>query len=88
MNEKKSLIELQFASLQNEHEKKVIEAFLESPSENVASICLEVGGIEHILLIRETDYPKLCTLLVELNRAQSERLEEMQNRQNQNSIWY
>ena len=55
---------------------------------NCASICLEVGGIEHILLIRETDYPKLCTLLVELNRAQSERLEEMQNRQNQNSIWY
>jgi len=79
MNEKKSLRELQFASLQNEHEKKVIEAFMESPKENVASVTLEVGGIEHTILIHDEDYPKLYALLCQINDAENERLTKLLN---------
>ncbi len=74
MKEKKLSSEVQFALMQIEHEKKVIQAFLENPNENVASVCLEVGGVEHTILIHNEDYAKLCSLLMEFNHAEHGRV--------------
>lgn len=60
-------------------ERKVIDAFMESPEENVASVCLEVGGIEHTILIHDEDYPLLYALLCRLNDAENERLTKFLN---------
>lgn len=66
--------EEKIAMMQIEHDRKVIEAFAKNPSENVASVCLEVGGVEHTILIHEPDYPKLVSLLKSCNHEEEERL--------------
>ena len=83
MKKKKLSCEVQFALTQIEHENKVIKAFLENPSENVASVCLEVGGVEHTILIHDEDYSKLCSLLMEFNHAENDCMTGMLNRLNQ-----
>jgi len=79
MSKKELLNEVQVAQMQVEHERKVVEAFMESPKENVASVTLEVGGIEHTILIQDEDYPKLYALLCQINDAENERLTKLLN---------
>lgn len=71
--------EVQVAQMQVAHERKVMDAFMECPSENVASVTLEVGGIEHTILIHDEDYPQLYALLCRLNDAENERLTKLLN---------
>lgn len=71
--------EVQVAQMQVEHERKVMDAFMECPSENVASVTLEVGGIEHTILIHDDDYPQLYALLCRLNDAENKRLTKLLN---------
>lgn len=71
--------EVQVAQMQVAHERKVIEAFNETPEENVASVTLEVGGIEHTILIHDEDYPQLYALLCKINDAENERLGKLLN---------
>ena len=85
MEQKNLSSEVQFALMQIEREKEVLQAFLENPSENVASVCLEVGGVEHTILIHDEDYPKLCSLLMELNHAEKERVSGMLNSLNRSA---
>lgn len=77
MKKKKLSSEVQVAQMQVEHERKVMDAFMECPSENVASVTLEVGGIEHTILIHDEDYPQLYALLCRLNDAENERLTKL-----------
>ena len=71
--------EMQFALEQVAHERRVIEKFIEDPtSENVASVTLEVSGIEHIILIHDEDFGKLAHLLLKFNKKENVRLEGKQ----------
>ena len=79
MSKKELSNELQVAQMQVAHERKVIEAFSETPEENVASVTLEIGGIEHTILIHDEDYPKLYALLCQINDAENERLTKLLN---------
>lgn len=79
MKKKKVSSEVQVAQMQVAHERKVIETFNETPEENVASVTLEVGGIEHTILIHDEDYPQLYALLCRLNDAENERLTKLLN---------
>lgn len=79
MSKKELSNEVQVAQMQIAHERKVIGAFMESPKENVASVTLEVGGIEHTILIHDEDYPKLYALLCQINDAENERLTKLLN---------
>lgn len=79
MKKKKLSNEVQVAQMQVAHERKVIETFNETPEENVASVTLEVGGIEHTILIHDEDYPQLYALLCRLNDAENERLTKLLN---------
>lgn len=50
------------------HEKKVLLQFINTPSEeNVASVILEIGGIEYLFVIDERDYIDLFRLLMKIN---------------------
>lgn len=70
---------MQYALEQVANERKVIEAFRKEPqSENVASVTLEVSGVEHIILIHDEDFGKLAHLLLKFNKKESVRLEGKQ----------
>ena len=69
--------EVQLAKMLVENERKVIQTFIEATEENVASVCLEVDGKEHTILIHDEDHKKLCALLLELNDAENVRLNKM-----------
>ncbi|MBO6033996.1 MAG: hypothetical protein J6Q22_21590 [Prevotella sp.] len=78
MSKKELSNEVQVAMEQVAHERKVIEAFARDPqNENVASVTLQVSGIEHTILVHDRDYPKLYSLLVEMNQSENERLLDM-----------
>lgn len=79
MSKKELSHEVAFAKMQVAYERNVIEKFNENPKENVASVTLEVGGVEHTILIHEADYPKLYSLLKELNQAENNHLTRMMN---------
>lgn len=79
MTKKQLSNEVQVAQTQVEHERNVMDAFMECPSENVASVTLEVGGIEHTILIHDEDYPQLYALLCRLNDAENKRLTKLLN---------
>jgi len=79
MSKKELSNEVQVAQMQVAHERKVMDAFMECPSENVASVTLEVGGIEHTILIHDENYHQLYTLLCRLNDAENERLTKLLN---------
>jgi hypothetical protein len=80
MSKKQLSHEVEFAKMQLAHDCNVIEKFNENPSESVASVTLEVGGVEYIILIHDEDYPSFSSLLLEFNRAENERLERMLNK--------
>lgn len=68
--------EVRFAKEQVAHERKVIEAFARDPqNENVASVTLQVSGIDHTILIHEQDYTEFADLLMKFNRKEKARLE-------------
>ena len=70
---------MQYALEQVANERKVIEVFRKEPqSENVASVTLEVSGVEHIILIHDEDFGKLAHLLLKFNKKESVRLEGKQ----------
>lgn len=79
MSKKELSNQMQVAQMQVAHERKVMDAFMECPSENVASVTLEVSGIEHTILIHGEDYPQLYALLCRLNDAENERLKKLLN---------
>jgi len=65
-----------FALEQIAHERKVIEAFARDPqNKNVASVTLQVSGIDHTILIHEQDYNEFADLLMKFNRKEKARLE-------------
>ncbi len=55
------------------HEMNAVAEFARNPGEDVASVSLEVGGVEHLILINEQDFPKLTSFLKELVGMKIER---------------
>ena len=84
MSKKELSNEVQVAQMQVAHERKVMDAFMECPSENVASVTLEVSGIEHTILIHDEDYPQLYALLCKLNDSENVRLAKLLNEMKNN----
>lgn len=71
--------DVRFAQEQVAHERKVIEKFAEDPTnENVASVTLEVSGVEHIILIHDEDYKALAKMLLRFNTKERVSLEGKQ----------
>lgn len=69
MTKKVLSIGVPFALEQIAHERKVIEAFARDPqNENVASVTLEVSGVEHIIPIHDRYYPMIAALLMTIKR--------------------
>ena len=56
------------------HELKVIGEFGKNPGEDVASVNLEVGGVDHVILISEQDFPQLLLFLNGVIGANEERV--------------
>lgn len=76
MANKELSIGVPFALEQIAHERKVIEAFArDTQNENVASVTLQVSGIDHTILIHEQDYTEFADLLMKFNRKEKARLE-------------
>ena len=70
---------VRFAQEQVAHERKVIEKFSDDPTnENVASVTLEVSGVEHIILIHDEDYKALAKMLLKFNSKERVSLEGKQ----------
>ena len=68
--------EIRFALEMVAHERKVIEKFADEPTtENVASVTLEVNGVEHVVLIHDEDFKTLAELLLKFNSKERMRLE-------------
>ena len=75
MEEKMLKSEVSFALEQVRHERRVIEAFVEDPTnENVASVTLEVSGVEHVILIHDEDAVELADLLLKFNDKERVRM--------------
>ena len=55
------------------HEMEAVAVFGKNPGEDMASVNLEVGGVEHLILINEQDFPKLILFLTEVVGAKNER---------------
>lgn len=55
------------------HEMEAVAEFGKNPGEDLASVNLEVGGVEHLILINEQDFPKLILFLTEVVGAKNER---------------
>lgn len=55
------------------HEMEAVAEFGKNPGEDLASVYLEVGGVEHLILINEQDFPKLILFLTEVVGAKNER---------------
>lgn len=71
--------EVRFAKEQVAHERKVIEKFAEDPTnENVASVTLEVSGLEYVIPIHDEDVKSLSKVLLKFNKKESVRLEGKQ----------
>lgn len=56
------------------HELNVIGEFGKNPGEDLASVNLEVGGVDHIILISEQDFPELILFLNRVVGAKNERV--------------
>ena len=68
--------EIRFALEMVAHERKIIEKFADEPTnENVASVTLEVNGVEHVVLIHDEDFKTLAELLLKFNSKERMRLE-------------
>lgn len=75
MEEKRLKNEVRFALWQVNRERKVIEAFAKDPTnENVASVTLEVAGVEHLIVIHEDDCKDFAELLLKFNRKEEQRI--------------
>ena len=65
------LSEVRFAKEQVAHERKVIEKFAEDPTnENVASVTLEVSGVEYVIPIHDEDAKSLAKVLLKFNKKE------------------
>lgn len=57
------------------HERRIIEAFAEDPTnENVGSVTLEVSGVEHVILVHDWDAKELANLLLRFNKKEHARM--------------
>lgn len=75
MEKKRLSSEVLLAMEQLCHERRVIEAFAEDPTnENVGSVTLEVSGVEHIILIHDSDAKELANLLLKFNKKEHARM--------------
>ncbi len=62
-----------------EHEMNAVAEFSKNPGEDVASVSLEVGGVEHLILMNEQDFPRLVSFLNEIVGMKNERAIERLN---------
>ena len=75
MEKKRLSSEVLLAMEQLCHERRVIEAFAEDPTnENVGSVTLEVSGVEHIILIHDSDAKEFANLLLKFNKKEHARM--------------
>ena len=65
-----------FAKEQVAQERKVIESFKKSPTnENFAKVVLNVSGVENVILIHDQDFLELSKMLLKFNKKEQIGLE-------------
>lgn len=73
MDAKENLINTMADRVIATHEMEVIKEFGKNPGEDVASVNLEVGGIEHVILINEKHFPELVLFLHDVMGAKNDK---------------